>query len=351
MSLSRGGRVTALLASVGAALALAAVADAAPANRYVVTPLVTDTGVGNTVMDPNLVNAWGLTASSSSPWWVADNGMNVSTLYTGAGAIIPLVVSVGDAPTGVVFNNTTGFALKSGTASRFIFDTESGIVSAWAGGPSAEQEIPPTGASYKGLAIAQTTAGPRLYAANFHDKRVDVFDGDWKPVHAPFQFFDPTIPSSYGPFGIQTIGSRVYVAYAKKEEDEDEEVRGQGLGFVDSFDTATGIIRSKVAIHGQLDAPWGLALAPDKFGRFSGDLLVGNFGNGRINAFRPVLGQFIWVPDGQLRDASGDPVFIDGLWALEFGNGAAAGPTDSLFFTAGPDEESHGLFGQIRAAP
>jgi uncharacterized protein (TIGR03118 family) len=344
-------RIAAVAAAAMVALAAASIAAAAPANAYTVTPLVSNNGVPGTTTDTNLVNAWGLTATATSPWWVADNGNGKSTLYNGAGGIVPLVVTVGDAPTGLVANSsTTSFLLSNGNAARFIFDGESGTISGWNGGPSAQQVVPSTGAVYKGLAIAQTPAGPRLYAADFHNRRVDVFDGNWQPVHSLLQFFDPTIPHNYGPFGIQTIGSLVYVSYAKTQAGSDDEVAGRGNGFVDAFDAATGILRSKVAIRGTLNAPWGLALAPTGFGRFGGDLLVGNFGDGHITAYRPFAGGFIYLPAGQLRTSQGNLVEIDGLWALEFGNGATAGPTSSLYFTAGPDDEANGLFGSITAA-
>jgi len=340
--------VAALLLLVPSA-AIAAGSD----NSYVVHPLVTDTGAGGTIMDANLVNAWGLTASSSSPWWVADNGKNVSTLYNGNGngAIVPLVVSVaGDGPTGTVFNSTAGFPLPTGGNARFLFDTEDGVISGWNGGTASQPVITSKdGAVYKGLAIADTSAGPRLYATDFHNGRVDVFDGSWQPVRRPFAFFDPTIPRGFAPFGIQAIGSRIFVSYAKTQPGSDDEAHGPGLGFVDAFDAATGILTGKVLLGFQLNAPWGLAQAPADFGAFGGDLLVGNFGDGRINAFRPILGGILYLPAGQLRDAGGQPIWIDGLWALEFGNGGAAGPTSSLFFTAGPDDESHGLFGSITA--
>jgi uncharacterized protein (TIGR03118 family) len=196
------------------------------------------------------------------------------------------------------------------------------------------------GAIFKGLAIADGM----LYAADFHNSVVDVFDGSWSIVD---QFTDPGLPHGYAPFGIQAINSRIFVAFAKQDADAEDEVAGQGLGFVDVFDTS-GNLEARVAQRGLLNAPWGLALAPADFGRFSGDLLVGNFGDGKINAFEPLPnGHFTFR--GELRDGSGHPISIDGLWALEFGNGGNAGPTDTLFFTAGPDEETHGLFGKITA--
>jgi len=346
-------RVAAAVTVAVAALGAASSAGAASPNAYVVTPLVSNNGVPGTLTDTDLQNAWGLTATSSSPWWVADNGTGKSTLYTGAGAKVALTVTVAEAPTGTVANSTTGFPLANGNPARFLFDTEGGKVLGWNGGTVAQQvlDLSPEGAVFKGLALANTAAGPRLYATDFHNRRVDVWDGSWQPVHAPFQFFDPTIPGDYGPFGIQTIGSLVYVTYAQTQAGSDDELAGQGKGFVDAFDAATGILVSKVAMHGQLNAPWGVAQAPADFGRFSGDVLVGNFGDGQIHAYRPSLGGLIYAPAGELRNAGDGPIVIDGLWALEFGNGAAAGPTNNLFFTAGPDDEANGLFGKITAVP
>jgi uncharacterized protein (TIGR03118 family) len=343
-----------LVAAVCIALAGVGGAGAAPPGGYVVHPLVSNNGVPGTKPDDHLVNAWGLAAGPGTPWWVNDNGKGLSTLYNADGTKRSLEVSVGDGPTGLVFNDTSGFALKNGSQALFLFDGEDGVIRAWNGsaGTLAEVEKDFSGdAVFKGLAISQTSAGPRLYATDFHNRRVDVFDGSWTQLHSPFAFFDPTIPRDYGPFGIQAIGSRIYVTYAKTQPNSNDEAHGQGLGFVDAFDAATGILVSKVAIHGQLNAPWGLAWAPPSFGRFGGDLLVGNFGDGTIHAYKPILSGFLFVPQGELRTTAGKPVFIDGLWALEFGNGNLTnnGPTDTLFFTAGPDDESNGLFGSITA--
>ncbi len=324
--------------------------QAAENNAYTVTPLVSDQpGVAPTV-DPLLVNAWGLAASSTSPWWVADNETSASTLYTGSGQKLALEVSVGtdSGPTGLVFNGGAGFEVTNGTSSapaRFIFDAEDGVIYGWS--PMVDSThalaaaIGPDGAIYKGLAIA---AG-MLYAADFHNNAVDVFDGSWHLVN---QFTDPLLPNGYAPFGIQAINGLIYVTFAKQDAEQEDEVAGQGLGFVDAFDTEGNLVR-RVAMRGRLNAPWGLALAPGNFGRFGGDLLVGNFGDGTINAFsQSPTG--LYIPAGQLRDSStGNPIAIDGLWALGFGNGAASGPTNSLYFTAGPDDESHGLFGSITA--
>jgi uncharacterized protein (TIGR03118 family) len=336
-----------------AVLMLVVAATAAASGSFTVTPLVSNNGVPGTTPDDNLVNAWGLAAGPATPWWVADNGKGVSTLYNGAGAKLGLTVAIGDAPTGVVFNSTTAFDLKGGDQgpALFLFDSEAGAISAWnrSLGTTAEVEIDasPFGAVYKGLAISQTAAGPRLYATDFHNRRVDVFDGNWQRVNRPFQFFDPTVPRNYGPFGIQAIGNHVFVTYAKTQPGSNDEAHGQGLGFVDSFNASTGIIDGKVAVRGPLNAPWGIAMAPTGFGLFGGDLLVGNFGDGRVNAYKPLRGGIFYLPQGPLRDATGAALSIDGLWALEFGNDAAAGPSGTLFFTAGPNDEGDGLFGKI----
>jgi uncharacterized protein (TIGR03118 family) len=331
---------------LGAALVAASPLTAAERNSYTVTPLVSDQpGVAPTT-DDALVNAWGLASSATSPWWVSDNGTDLSTLYTGAGVKLGLEVTVAGGPTGVVFNSTAGFLLPTGGKALFIFDSEDGAIRAWNGaqGTTAIVVVPSAGAIYKGLAIANTADGPRLYAADFHNARIDVFDGSFDAV-PDSGFEDPTLPAGYAPFNVQTIGDRVFVAYAKQDEDAEDEVAGQGLGFVDAYDLA-GNLLARVAQHGPLNAPWGLALAPDTFGRFAGDLLVGNFGDGQINAYEE-LGNGHFEHRGTLRDADGNKISIDGLWALEFAQGGNNGTPGTLFFTAGPDEESHGLFGSI----
>jgi uncharacterized protein (TIGR03118 family) len=290
-----------------------------------------------------------------------DNGTDLSTLYTAAGVKVPLEVRVGGGPTGAVFNGTTDFVVTNGTASGpalFLFASEDGTIRGWNPGvpppaPSLEAQVAVdrsnVGAIYKGLAIGSTpSSSPELYAADFHNARVDVFDGSFNLVSTPGAFIDPGLPTGYAPFGIQSIGAQVFVTYAKQDADAEDEVGGHSLGFVDVFDMS-GAFQGRVATRGQLNAPWGLALAPSSFGRFAGDLLVGNFGDGEIHAYQFLDGA--WAPRGALRGTDGVPIAIDGLWALEFGNGAPAnGPTDTLFFTAGPDDESHGLFGTIRVA-
>jgi uncharacterized protein (TIGR03118 family) len=340
--------IAAALVAVAAA-ALAAATPAAERNAYVQHNLVSDGSAPADHTDSHLVNAWGLTSLPGSPWWVADNQTNVSTLYGADGTPRSLVVSVPNNPTGAVSNTGSSFVVGSGPA-LFLFATEEGKLLGWnmSLGTTAQVVADKTGegAVFKGLAIA----GDRLYATDFHNGKVDVFDGSFGDVNTPGAFVDPSIPAGYAPFGIQNIDGNIFVTYAKQDADAHDDVAGQGHGFVDEYN-ADGALIGRVATHGQLNSPWGLALAPASFGRFGGDLLVGNFGDGQITAFeRQSNGMF--EPRGQLRSASGGILTIDGLWALQFGKGALAnnGPTDTLFFTAGPDDESHGLFGTIRAA-
>jgi uncharacterized protein (TIGR03118 family) len=347
------------LAAVVLSITLAAAAPLAaapPDNAYTVTPLVSDVPGAAKNPDPNLVNGWGLARGATSPWWVADNRTNKSSLYTGDGTVLMLAPTVEGGPTGAVFAGITGNFLVGSTAdpnvflpAAFIFASEDGKIRAWRGGSAAALVTADLndGAIYKGLAIAQPTAGPLLYAADFHNARVDVFDGGWNDVTPAGSFVDPELPEGYAPFGIQTIGGRVFVTYAKQDADAEDEVAGQGRGFVDAYDLAGNLI-GRVQGHGQLNAPWGLALAPPGFGRFEGDLLVGNFGDGRINAYAEVE-PGVFEHRGTLLDAGGGKLAIDGLWALEFGNAVNNGTPDQLFFTAGPDDETHGLFGMITA--
>ena len=322
--------------------------------------LVADTPGAAELTDPNLVNAWGLAFGPTTPAWVADNGTDVSTLYRGATdmtpapSIVPLVVSIPQgAPTGAVFNGGDAFKVTSGMASgpaRFLFSSEGGVISGWNSNVpapgSTEAQIGATvpGAIYKGLAIADTKKGPRLYATDFRNARVDVWDDMFAPAGKPGAFTDRRIPKGYAPFGIQTVADHfIVVTYAKQDADAEDDVAGAGFGFVDVYDTA-GNLLDRFASRGPLNAPWGIALAPKGFGKASGDLLIGNFGDGRINAFDVRHGRF----DGALRDKHGRQLQIDGLWALEFGNGVIGTP-QTLLFTAGPDDESHGLFGAITA--
>ena len=331
-----------------AAMVVAAPLSAAQPTGFTVNPLVSDQPGVAPVTDPDLVNPWGLTSSATSPWWVSDNGTDKSTLYNGVGVKQGLIVSVAGGPTGTVFNPTAGFVLPTGGKALFLFDSEDGIVRAWnpAQGTTAivVADRSNVGAIYKGLAIADTANGPRLYAADFHNARIDVLDSSFGLV-PDSGFVDLSLPQGFAPFNVQVLGGRVFVAYAMQDADAEDEVAGQGRGRVDVYDLA-GNLLGGIPGHGQLNAPWGLAIAPPSFGTFAGDLLVGNFGDGQINAFRELSpGQF--VHDGELRGSDNKPLAIDGLWALQVSQGGNNGPAGQLFFTAGPDEETHGLFGTI----
>jgi uncharacterized protein (TIGR03118 family) len=366
-----------IIATLSVALLLGG-ADPAAAQFYTQHNLVSDIPGLADHTDPSLVNPWGLVASTSSPFWVSNNGTATSTLYNGTGAKVALTnlacqcVIVPGAPTGVVFNGTpfstgTGFVVSSGGAkgpARFIFASEDGSISGWNPGVPPPVPPPPLVSSqaivavppsddnvYKGLAIASTipgdVAGDFLYATNFRAGTVDVFDHTFAKL-PPGRFGDPRIPEGYAPFGIQNIGGIIYVTYALQDEDKKDDVRGMGHGFVNAFDTSGNLIR-RVASRETLNSPWGLALSPADFGTFSNDLLVGNFGDGRIHAYDPsdTLGNGEYKRRGMLHSDGGPPLEIDGLWALRFGNGGTTAPMNTLFFTAGPDDESHGLFGSI----
>jgi uncharacterized protein (TIGR03118 family) len=337
------------VAAILIAVAAAAAQGRQAAGIYNVNKLVTDTG--GTTNDASLVNAWGLSAGPTTPWWSANNGTNTSTLYSGTGAKVALTVSVPGAPTGTVFNgNAADFVVsengKSGAA-RFLFATEAGTILGWTpavNGATAIPGVPSSGAIYKGLAIAND----RLYATDFHNGRVDVFDAAFKPVTTSGGFKNPKIAKGFAPFGIQAIGGNIFVTYAKQDAAKKDDVAVPGQAYVDEFSPDGALVRSVVNSgkkNAPLNAPWGLAMAPASFGSFAGDLLVGNFGNGRISAYAQSGAK--WVYKGQLRLADGTPIAIDGLWAIAFGNGAAAGPTSTLYFLSGPSEEKHGLYGSI----
>jgi uncharacterized protein (TIGR03118 family) len=327
-------------------------------NSYVQHNLVSDLPGMADITDDSLVNPWGLAQGPSSPAWVADNGTNVATLYRGDGVVgplqkVPLTVAIpGDGPTGQVFNPTSGFVVSDGNGhsgpAAFIFDSESGDITAWS--PAVPPPPPSTqawvgvhvpNAIYKGLALATVGAASFLYAANFHAATIDVFDATFTQVHLSGAFTDPHLPRHYAPFNIALLDGQLYVAYARQDADAEDEVAGPGRGFVDVFDTSGHLLRRLIA-RGHLNAPWGMAIAPDDFAKFSGDLLVGNFGDGRIHAYNAQTGQF----EGTLRDTHRKPIVIDGLWALMFGNGTSAATT-ALLFTAGIQDEQHGLYGTI----
>jgi len=306
--------------------------------------------------DPDLVNPWGMSASPTSFIWASDNGTGLATLYTGDGQKQALVVTIPppggspagsiSAPTGQVFNSAGGGTFGG---AAFMFATEDGTIAAWSGGPAATLSVDNSGASavYKGLAISGTGASARIFATNFNSGKVEAFDSSFTPILAG-KFVDPTLPTGYAPFGIQTIGGKVYVTYALQDVPGNghDDQAGAGHGFVDVYDT-DGNLLNRLVSQGALNSPWGLALAPSDFGSFSGDLLVGNFGDGTINAYDPTTGAFL----GTLDAANGNPIVIEGLWGLMFGNGAHDALTDELFFTAGipgPGAvEDHGLFGTL----
>jgi uncharacterized protein (TIGR03118 family) len=334
----------------------------AATSGYTVTKLVSDQAGVAATRDKQLVNAWGLAAGPSTFWWTANNGTDTSTLFDGSGTPQPLVVGVRGAPTGLVFNGGTGFTVTDGTTTApalFLFATESGTIRGW--NPTVATTTPPSShtekvvdrsnrdAIYKGLAIASTSGGDMLYATDFHNGRVDVFDESFDRVATPGAFKDPDIPSRFAPFGIQNINGDIFVTYAKQDAAREDDVAGRHLGYVDEFDTSGNLVR-RIASRGPLNSPWGLALAPSNFGTASGDLLVGNFGNGKVHAYDLSSGSGPATLVGTLSDTAGMPITIDGLWALGFGNDGNAGPSDSLYFTAGPDDEAHGLFGSITVA-
>ena len=331
-------------------------------NAYTITVLDSDGATAAPNNDPNLVNGWGIAHSPTQFWWVSDNGTGHSSLYDSTGALDSLVVDVPGSPTGVVFYGGDNFLVSdSGDSgpSRFLFANENGTVSGWnlnvpLPSPSTASHVvidsTAAGAIYKGIAIGSSGGNDRLYVTDFHNARVDVFDGTFAPVSNAGAFVDPKIPDGYAPFGIQNINGNIFVTYAKQDAQAEDDVKGQGRGFISAFDP-DGILLGHLAAHGRLNAPWGMALAPDDFGKFSNDLLVSNFGDGKIVAFQLTTSLKKALPRGVLKKTNKKPVVIDGLWGIGFGNGGSAGPTNTLFFAAGPADESHGLFGKIEAAP
>ncbi|SAK74441.1 hypothetical protein AWB77_03327 [Caballeronia fortuita] len=354
-----------LIACAAALVALAALVscgggsgDDMPApTRFKMSIVVSDGAVSAPHTDTNLKNGWGVAFNPNGFVWVANNGTQTATLYDGNGVVQSLVVSIpatatGPAnPTGIVFNKGPDLTLarngKSGVAA-FVFAGEGGSISAWA--PAVDMthaftvvDSSASGAIYKGLAIAATSTGAhRLYATDFHDSRVDVFDGTFTKIAVPGGFRDAQIPAGFAPFGIQAIGSKIYVTYAKQDGDAEDDVPGAGQGFVDVFDI-DGNLMQRLAANGPLNAPWGIAQAPGNFGTFSNDILVGNFGDGTINAFDPSSGAFV----GQLMNADGTPLVQRGLWGIAFGNNLNAQPSNTLFFAAGPNDEADGVYGRI----
>jgi uncharacterized protein (TIGR03118 family) len=348
-----------------------------PTSSFVQTNLVSDIPGLAQVTDPNLVNAWGLTASSTSPFWVADQGTGDSTLYNTSQSqvqVVPLVVGIPPnptddplpdhgSPTGDVFNiSGAGFNVTENGAtgsSVFLFATTDGTISGWS--PAVDRTHAIVGATnpgavYTGLAIATDSGGDTLlYAADFAKNTIDVYDQNFHQVTTlPGNFTDSKLPHDYRVFNVQAINNQLYVEYAPFDPATGGVAAGPARGAVDVYNT-DGQLQQRLIRHGHLNDPWGVAMAPANFGKFSNDLLVGNFGNGHINAYDPQTGHFV----GQLTDPSGQPIAIQHLWALQFGNGGAAGPTNTLFFTAGltshfggtSSQPPHGLFGSLQVAP
>jgi uncharacterized protein (TIGR03118 family) len=321
-------------------------------SRYQQLNLVSDVRGAALLHDPDLVNAWGLSFSATSPFWISDNGTGKSTIYAvtydalGKVHVVkqPLVVGIpGEGnPTGQLFNGTGLFH-----GDIFIFVSEDGTISGWRGalGTNAEALVSRPTAVYKGVALAGTSGGPRLLAANFSEGTVDAYDANLNPVA---QFADPDAPAGYAPFNVQSIGGTIFVTFAKQDEEGEDDVPGPGHGLIDILDPQTGAFHRFVTgadAGGELEAinsPWGLAVAPGTFGDHAGELLVGNFGDGTIMAF-DASGEF----RGLLQKNKRRPIVIEGLWGLTFGNGGNAGRPGTLYFTAGPDDENHGLFGSI----
>jgi uncharacterized protein (TIGR03118 family) len=320
--------------------------------------------------DKTLLNPWGIIFPTGGPFWINDNNAGLSALYNGDGTGIggtdpALAVTIPPpnggtppaAPTGIVWNTSLTFNLHDGKPAAFIFATEDGTISAWDGADglpgTAELKVDNStqecsngavGAVYKGLAQGETTAGVFLYATNFRCGTIDVFGGAFASPNQPLSgnFQDPRIPAGFAPFGIANIGGDLVVTYAKQNDQKHDDVAGVGNGFVDIFDTSGNLIE-RFASRGELNSPWGIVRAPFNFGRFSNDMLIGDFGDGRINAFT-IGGNF----QGQMRDTAGKTIAIDGLWSLIFGGGSLSSP-GTLYFTSGPDGETDGLVGTLTA--
>jgi uncharacterized protein (TIGR03118 family) len=349
------------------------------ANNFVQHNLVSDIPGMADHLDPCLINPWGLVATHTSPFWISLNGAGLAGIYDGNGNANNLIVSVPGpagtptpaqqcravfgpgAPSGIIANDTTSFVLGNAAAS-FIFSSEQGVIAGWNGAAGKSAAImadrSAAGAVYKGLATATRSEGPLLYAADFGNGKVDVFDGQMNLLSLSGAFTDPTLPPGFAPFNIANLGGSLYVTYAKQDAQHHEDVAGPGNGFVDVYDL-NGILLQRLVSAGPLNSPWGMAIAPATFGSFGGALLVGNFGDGTINAFDPVSGMSL----GALQDGTGATIHIPGLWGLYFGNGSRATPgstpsggdANSLYFAAGiagPDTvKSHGLLGSIQAVP
>jgi uncharacterized protein (TIGR03118 family) len=336
---------------------------------YLQTNLVSDIPGLARHTDPNLVNPWGITPRPDGQLRVSDNGTGLSTVYTNNGTALSPVVTIPPpagsspgttaAPTGNVLNTTSDFVIRAGHRSgpaTFVFATEDGTLSGWNRAVNRTNAIlavdnSASGAVYKGLALGSNARGHLLFATNFHAGTVDVFDKHFHQVHLAGSFIDPQLPPppigspGFAPFGIQNIGGNLFVTYALQKPDQHDDMAGPGNGFVDVFDTDGHLLR-RFASHGTLNSPWGMAVAPDDFGQFSDALLVGNFGDGRINAFSRTTGAFL----GQLSNPADQPITIDGLWGITFAKAGDEDDANTLFFAAGINDEADGLFGTLRPA-
>ncbi|MBS1911253.1 MAG: TIGR03118 family protein [Bacteroidetes bacterium] len=346
-----------ILTAVGLALAVAACKDnttSPPLNTstYTESKLVADDqGAGAAIVDVNLVNPWGLAFGATGTLWVSNNHSGTSTLYDATGAKLQTVVNIpsktaptGGSPTGVIYNSTADFVIPEASAARFIYAGEDGTISAWASGMTDARIVADRSASdavYKGIAMATNGGSNFIYLTNFKKNTVDVFDATYRYSKS---FTDATIPAGYAPFGIQNIGGMLYVTYAKqKGPDNEDDDPAVGNGYVDIFN-ADGTLQRRFASNGLLNSPWAVVMAPSGFGSVSGDILIGNFGDGHIGAYDPGTGVLI----GQLRDQNNITITIEGLWALTFGPSSA--PT-TLYFAAGPGDEEHGLLGTLTLTP
>ncbi|OUL95285.1 TIGR03118 family protein [Paraburkholderia hospita] len=357
------------IAACGAALATLVSCGGGSGSNNMSTPavssftaaaLVSDGAVSAPHTDPNLKNPWGVAFNPKGFVWVADNATNLATLYDGNGVPQSLVVTIpagtnGDAAsTGIVFNGTPSFTVtqngKSGVAA-FIFTGEGGTITAWAPavGPTnafTMYDDAAGGAVYKGLALAANNGSNFLYATDFHNNKIDVFDTNFTKVTMPGGFKDSAIPAGFAPFGIQLIGSNLFVTYAMQDAAKHDDVAGAGQGMVDIFDTA-GNLKQHFATGAPLNAPWGIAQAPSNFGTLSGAILIGNFGDGTINAFDASSGKSM----GPLKSSNGGTIIEPGLWGIAFGNNLSNQPSNTLFFTAGPNDEADGVYGRIDLNP
>lgn len=338
-------------------LTLALLTLPASAQKVNIGYLTSDIPAVGSFTDAHLVNAWGLSISPTGPWWVSDNGTGLSTLYNGSGQPQALVVTIPPAsgsgtgtPTGTVWNASTTDFKVNGQATPFLFSTEDGTISGWYAGTTAFIAVnnSASGAVYKGMALASAAGHNYLYLANFHAGTVEAYDGSFA-AHSfgSGAFVDSSIPSGFAPFNVQNIGNgKLVVTYAKQDATKHDDVPGPGNGYVDVYDTS-GNLLFRAAHNLFLNSPWGAVVAPQTFSGFGGDLLIGNFGSGLITAFNASTGAWI----GNMLNVNQLPVEIDGLWALQFGNGGSGGPTGTLYFTAGAFGEGHGIFGMITPHP